>query len=235
MIGIKDMTSQEIKELSSSRGKEIMEKIEKSKGTEEGILQDWLRASVLKELEPKINAYMDELKANPELYDFLKDTQFSLIPNEADSRTRIFEIKNEISVFLTGEEIKVLAFELMKIPILAHIKAQSISQKSYQAIAKTLDELYYCTEERTIKEIEQHFKKSLRDNSYVCNPWVIRTHLFIDLEELSGMCGGPINKYSFRCKLDVTRSGYYVLDKISEISLFVGRIANSMTTLYRGN
>ena len=28
MIGIKDMTSQEIKELASSRGKEIMEKIE---------------------------------------------------------------------------------------------------------------------------------------------------------------------------------------------------------------
>ena len=235
MIGIKDTTSQEIKELASSRGKEIMEKIENSKGTEEGILQDWLRASALKELEPKINAYMDELKANPELCDFFKDTQFSLIPNATDAKTPIFEIKNEISAFLTGEEIKVLAFEFMKIPILAHIKAQSISPKSYQAITKTLDELYYCTEERTKKEIEQHFKKSVRDNSYVCNPWVIRTHLFIDLDELSGMCGGPTSKLSFRCKLDETRSGYYVLDKISEISLFVGRIVNSMMTLYRGN
>ena len=44
MIGIEDMTSQEIKELASSRGKEIMEKIENSKGTEEGILRDWLHA-----------------------------------------------------------------------------------------------------------------------------------------------------------------------------------------------
>lgn len=227
------MTSQEIKELASSRGKEIMEKIENSRGTEEGILQDWLRASALKNLEPKINAYMDELKANPELCDFFNDTQFSLIPNEADSRTRIFEIKNEISAFLVGEEIKILAFEFMKIPILAHIKTQSIPPKKFQAIAKTLDELYYCTEERSKKEIEQHFK-NLRDTSYVWNPWIYNSLLFIDADELPVMYGVPTSKLSFRCKLDVTRSGYYVLDKIREISLFVGRKV-SMMPLYKGN
>jgi hypothetical protein len=177
---------------------------------------------------------MDELKANPELCDFFKDTQFSLIPNEADSRTRIFEIKNEISTFLVGEEIKVLAFEFMKIPILAHIKAQSISPKKIQAIAKALDELYYCTEERSANEINQHFK-NLRDTSYVWNPWICNSQLFIDADELPLRYGVPTSKLSFRCKLDVTRSGYYVLDKISEISLFVGRIVNSMMTLYRGN
>lgn len=226
------MTSQEIKELASSRGKEIMEKIENSKGTEEGILQDWLHASAAKELELKVNAYINKLKEeNPNLCDSIKDRRYSVIPNEADSRTRIFEIKNEISVFLTGEEIKVLAFEFMKIPILAHIKAQSISPKSYQAIAKTLDELYYCTEERSANEIKQHFK-NLRDASYVWNPGIYNSQLVIDADELPVMYGVPTSKLSFRCKLDVTRSGYYVLDKIREISLFVGR---SMMTLYRGN
>ena len=232
MRSIKDMTSQEIKELASSRGKEIMEKIENSKGTEEGILQDWLHASAAKELELKVNAYINKLKEeNPNLCDSIKDRRYSVIPNEADSRTRIFEIKNEISVFLTGEEIKVLAFEFMKIPILAHIKAQSISPKSYQAIAKTLDELYYCTEERSANEIKQHFK-NLRDASYVWNPGIYNSQLVIDADELPVMYGVPTSKLSFRCKLDVTRSGYYVLDKIREISLFVGR---SMMTLYRGN
>lgn len=233
MIGIKDMTSQEIKELASSRGKEIMEIIENSKGTEEGILQDWLRASAEKELELKVNAYINKLKEeNPNLCDSIKDIRCSVIPNEPDSRTRIFEIKNEISAFLTGEEIKVLAFEFMKIPILAHIKAQSISPKSYLAIAKTLDKLYYCTEERSKEEIEQHFK-NLRDTSYVWNPWIYNSQLFIDADELPVMYGAPTSKLSLRCKLDVTRSGYYVLDKIREISLFVGRIVNSMTTLYQ--
>ena len=86
MIGIKDMTSQEIKELASSRGKEIMEKIENSKGTEEGILQDWLRASAAQELESKVNAYMDKLEVNPELYDFLKDIQCSVILKDINAR-----------------------------------------------------------------------------------------------------------------------------------------------------
>ena len=106
--------------------------------------------------------------------------------------------------------------------------------RNYQAIAKTLDELYYCTEERSANEIKQHFK-NLRDTSYVWDTRIYNSQLVIDADELPVMYGVPTSKLSFRCKLDVTRSGYYVLDKIREISLFVGRIVNSMMTLYRGN
>ncbi len=212
MRSIKDMTSQEIKRLASPRGKEIMEKIANSKSKEEGILQNWLRASAAKELESKVNEYMDELKATPGLCNFLKDKQCLVVPQD--------EIKNEIQTFLTEEEIKVLAFEYMKIPIFTHIKAQSIPTRSYQAIAKTLNELYYCTEERTKQEIEQHFK-SLRDNSYVLiTLFYANNTLDITLHELPGIHGGGIGRFEFKCNFKVIRPGYLMLDKIKEITYY---------------